>query len=204
MGSPEGRASRVHATRRVVWGAGALLAALIVATALAPGATTWGTPRAPAAPGELGPLLAALTLQSGGGDTPAPRFVLRTLEGRAVTAEDFRGKVVLVSFFATWCPTCKSEMPALRRLAERFRGTEFVLLMVSYGERGEAVRPFAAELRFAHEVLLDTHMRVGDDFGVKFLPTHYLIGRGGELVATGVGPKAWDGPAASRLIGSLL
>ncbi len=203
MGSPEGRASRVHATRRVAWGAWAILGAVILAAAFAPGATP-GIPRPAAAPGDLGPLLATVTLQPGGRDAPAPRFVLRTVEGRAVTAEDFRGKVVLVSFFATWCPTCKSELPALRRLAERFRGTEFVLLMVSYGERAEAVRPFAGDLAFAHGVLLDTHMRVGDDLGVKFLPTHFLIGRGGEMVASGVGPKAWDGPAAFELIGNLL
>lgn len=203
MGSPEGGAPRARRARRLAWGAGAILAAVILATAFAPGATP-GTPRPPEWPGDVGPLLAALSLKPGGRDAPAPRFVLRTLEGRAMTAEDFRGKVVLLSFFATWCPTCKSEMPALRRLAERFRGTDFVLLMVSYGERGEAVGPFAGELAFAHGVLLDTHMRVGDDLGVKFLPTHFLIGRGGELLASGVGPKAWDGPAAFELMRNLL
>jgi len=126
------------------------------------------------------------------------------LEGRAVSRERLRGKVVLLTFFATWCPTCKAEFPALRGLAERFRGTDFVVVLADYGEAEAAVRRFTAQLDFAHGVVLDRETRLGDDLGVKFLPAHFLIGRRGELVATGVGPKAWDAPEAARLVAHLL
>ncbi len=149
-------------------------------------------------------LLVALGLQRPPQGAVVPRFVLRTLEGQPVSTERLRGKVVLLSFFTTWCPSCRAEIPALQHLAARFRGTDFVLLLVNYGEALETVRPFAGDLGFAHAVLLDPETRVGDTFGVKFLPTHFLIGRRSELLATGMGPKAWDGPEAIRLIGSLL
>ncbi len=149
-------------------------------------------------------LAAALGLQPPGPDVDVPRFALRDIEGRAISAQDLRGKVVLMTFFATWCPSCKSEVPALHELATRFQGTDFVLLLVNYGEKRETVRPHAGELGFAHAILLDPGTRVGDTLGVKFLPSHFLIGRHGELVATGVGPKPWDGPAAVRLVGDLL
>lgn len=158
----------------------------------------------PAAEASPDGLLAAMGLQRAPQGTVVSPFSLRTLAGQPFSAEEMRGKVVLLSFFATWCPSCQAELPALRELAARFRATDFVLLLVNYGEAPEVVRAFATDLEFAHAVLLDPEARVGDSLGVRFLPTHFLIGRRGDLVATGVGPKAWRGPEAARLIGTLL
>jgi thiol-disulfide isomerase/thioredoxin len=149
-------------------------------------------------------LAAALGLQMPAPEVGVPRFVLRDIGGRAISAEALRGKVALISFFATWCPSCQGEMPAFRELTARFQGTDFILVLVNYGESREAVLAYAADLAFAHAILLDPGTRVGDSLAVKFLPTHFLLGRHGELVATGVGPKAWDGSDAAQLIVRLL
>lgn len=188
------------------WAAPALGIALVglALVAMSPsrfGHGSLGMRRGAIAPDEL---LAALALQRAPEGTVMPGFALRSVEGQPVTAEGLRGKVVLMSFFATWCPSCRAEMPALRYLAARLQGTDFVLLLVSYGEAPATVRSMAGDLAFAHGVLLDPRAHFGDRLGVKFLPTHFLIGRRGELLATGVGPKAWDTPEAVRLIGSLL
>lgn len=184
-------------------GAGLAFLTLLVGMALAVEAPSRATPT-PAAPSAPIGLLTALGLQPPAPRAAVPDFALRDLAGRPVSRETLRDRVVLLSFFATWCPTCTAEFPALRGLAERFRDTDFVLLLVSYGESPDAVRPLARDLGFAHGVLLDPRARAGDALDVKFLPTHFLIGRRGNLVATGIGPKAWDGPEATRLIRSLL
>jgi len=134
----------------------------------------------------------------------APTFSLRDLRGRTVRSADLTGRPALVSFFATWCPTCRAEMPALARLHREFRETELTFLLINYGEGARAVEAFAAEFAIELPVLLDPQEKVGDALGVRFLPTHVLIGRRGEVLGTAVGPKAWEGPAARRLLQSLL
>lgn len=195
-----------HATRRAGgWVLG--VAAALVGVALGAESLPRRIPVAAEPPAEAAApdvLPESLGLQRVRAGAVAPPFALRTPQGRPVSGEGLRGKVVLLSFFATWCPTCKAEFPALRDLAARLRGSHFVVLFVNYGEPPDAVRPFMGELNFAHGVLLDPETRVGDAFGVKFLPTHFVIDRRGELVASGVGPKAWDGPESVRLIRRLL
>ncbi len=158
----------------------------------------------PAAAAGRDGFLAPLGLQRPAKGAAVPSFVLRNLEGHPVSSESLRGKVALLSFFATWCPACTAERPSLRELAARFRGAEFALVLVNYGEPEAAVRAFANDVPFAHATLLDPQTRLGDRLGVKFLPTHFLIDRQGHLVASGVGPKAWDGPEAELLIRNLL
>jgi peroxiredoxin len=149
-------------------------------------------------------LFAALGLQHPRTGAEVVRFALKDPEGRAVSADGLRGKVVLLSFFATWCPACTAERPSLRELAARFRGAEFALVLVNYGEPEKTVRAFTQEVPFAHATLLDPQTRLGERLGVKFLPTHFLIDPRGRLVAIGVRPKAWDGPEAAQLIERLL
>lgn len=148
--------------------------------------------------------LAALGFQAPDRPRAAPAFALPDLRGRIVRSTGLVGRPALVSFFATWCPACRSEMPALAQLAREFRDTDLMFLLINYGEGRQAVEAFASQFALEMPVLLDRDEKVGDASGVRFLPTHVLIGRRGEVLGIAVGPKAWEGAAARRLLRSIL
>lgn len=112
----------------------------------------------------------------------APQFTLTTLDGASVTTESLAGKVVLVNFWATWCPPCRIEMPGFQRVYDRFRGDGFVVLGVSMDAGGaEGVQRFLAERHITYPVAMATPAAVRDFGGVRLLPTSYLIDREGRI-----------------------
>jgi thiol-disulfide isomerase/thioredoxin len=133
---------------------------------------------------------------------PAPSVGFAALEGDKVTLADFRGKVVLVNFWATWCAPCVREMPDLESLHLKFAEEGFAVLAVSE-DRGAApvVEPFLGELGLRHlPVFLDPKGSLARAFEVPGLPTSYLIDRRGRVVARLVGPAAWDSLEAEDFI----
>lgn len=144
----------------------------------------------------------------------APSFVARSLDGREVSFDEFRGRVVLLNVWATWCPPCRREMPALERLYRKLgpRGLEVVAVSVDEHPGGfEAlagpdgpVRSFVEELGLTFPVLLDLDGVVKDRYGVMGLPTTFLIGRDGRIRKRFLGPAAWDEPPYSTTIERLL
>lgn len=111
-----------------------------------------------------------------------PRFTLTTPDGTPVTSESLAGKVVLLNFWATWCPPCRVEMPGFQRVYDRFRGDGFVVLGVAMDAGGtEGVRHFLAERGITYPVAMATPAAVRDFGGVRLLPTSYLIDRDGRI-----------------------
>jgi thiol-disulfide isomerase/thioredoxin len=108
-----------------------------------------------------------------GGDKPA--FVLDALDGgqRGLAAE--RGRVVIVHFFATWCAPCRHELPALQRFAERMAGQPVTVLTISAGEEAPPVQRFVKQMKLKLPVLLDRDQTVTEGWGVKILPTTWLL-----------------------------
>lgn len=122
----------------------------------------------------------------------APEFALSDLEGKAQRLADFRGNVVLLNFWATWCPPCRAEMPSMETLYQAYKEQGFVILAVSSDVQGAAVvQPFMAQYRLSFPSLLDTTGRVNGLYGVRSIPTSYLLDRQGRVVSREIGARNW-------------
>jgi thiol-disulfide isomerase/thioredoxin len=131
-------------------------------------------------------------------------FASPTPEGAVVRLSDFRGKVVFLNFWASWCPACREEMPSMERLYREFKDRGFVILAVDLQEGRQAVAAFMKQLGLTFPALLDEDGTVSGRYGVRFIPTTYLVGKDGELLGRVVGPKDWASLPARQLIASLL
>jgi peroxiredoxin len=150
-------------------------------------------------------LYTALGMRRPVGSAEAPDFTLLTLEGRPAQLREFRGKLVLLNFWATWCAPCLHEMPSMERLYQTFKQTDFVLLAVSMDRQGEGIaRPYVDNLKLTFPVLLDNTLEVSRQYRVRGLPTTYLIDPDGLLIGVVVGARDWQKTEAKALIAGLL
>ena len=113
-------------------------------------------------------------------------FTLTDLEGKTWTLKDLKGKVVLVNFWATWCPPCRKEMPDLEALYNRFQDEGFVILAVSEDEETAKVGPFITEHKITYPILLDPGNKVNQLFQVEGIPKSFVYDRDGKLVAQSI------------------
>jgi peroxiredoxin len=134
----------------------------------------------------------------------ADDFTLPTPEGGSFRLSEQRGKVVLVNFWATWCPPCLEEMPAMERLWRRHKDAGFVLLAISLDSDPKKVSPFVSAHTFTFPVAVDPKMTVAERYGVRALPSSFVIDRDGTVMGIALGPRAWDGPAAHGLLQAML
>ena len=135
----------------------------------------------------------------------APDFSLENLEGRKVELKDFKGKVILLTFWATWCGPCKEDMPSMEALHQQFKGKDFVLLSISVDYAGlKPVKEFLDKHRYTFMVLLDPKCECLDTFGVKGIPTTFLIDKKGTIVGKVVGPKNWKSKEVISLVNMLI
>jgi peroxiredoxin len=111
-----------------------------------------------------------------------PEFTLHDLSGKTWTFSELRGKVVLVNFWATWCPPCRKEMPDLELLYKRFESKGFVVLGIS-DEKAAKVEPFIRERKVSFPVLLDPERKVNEMFVVQGIPKSFVYDREGKLAA---------------------
>lgn len=138
-------------------------------------------------------------------DAVAPAFVLPGLSGTPVHLSDHRGRVVLLNFWATWCPPCRAEMPSMEKLYQAYRDRGLVILAIS-GDRTSrsTVEAFVQELGVTFPILLDPAGEVFAQYGVRGLPTSYLLDRRGRFVSAEAGARDWNGTAARRVVEALL
>ncbi len=134
----------------------------------------------------------ALGLQALKEGTRSIDFELRDLNGKKVSLSSQKGKVVFLNFWATWCPPCRAEMPAMQRLQARFKDKGLVILAVNLQEDVRTVRKYVTANKLTFPVLLDTDGRVGAIYGARNIPTTYLVGRDGSVLAGVIGGLEWD------------
>ncbi len=115
-------------------------------------------------------------------NAPAPPFQLTTLDGRTVTNEQLKGKVVLVNFWATWCPPCRLEMPGFESVYEKNASRDFVVLGVAMDAGGSGdVRQFLADRKITYPVAMATGEMVQSFGGVNLLPSSFLLDKQGRI-----------------------
>ena len=124
----------------------------------------------------------------------APEFSLKDLNGKVRHLSDYRGKLVLVNFWATWCPPCRKEIPSMERLYRKLGNRGFVILGVEEGEGWAVVAPVAEELGITYPVLLDRDGSVSHEWHMIGLPTSYLVDPRGRVVKEFVGGRNWSDP----------
>jgi cytochrome c biogenesis protein CcmG/thiol:disulfide interchange protein DsbE len=127
----------------------------------------------------------------------APVFSLEELEGSQVALSDFRGQPVMLNFWATWCPPCRAEMPAIQNVAARYRDDDLVVLLINQGEEAATVREYQAGTSLVATVLLDPRGSVASAYRVRALPTTVFIDREGRIRAIALG-----GPVAEPFLQS--
>jgi thiol-disulfide isomerase/thioredoxin len=128
---------------------------------------------------------------------PAPPFSLPDDKGHTLSLADYRGKVVFLNFWATWCPPCRDEMPSMIQLAKALGGRrDFALLALSVDDGWGPVREFFAGRDPGFTILLDKGARTSQAYGTQKYPESYIIDRRGNVVAKFQGPRDWEDPAA--------
>jgi len=135
----------------------------------------------------------------------APEFRLQALDGSAVSLADFRGKVVMVHFWATWCPPCVEEMPMIEQLYRSLGSTDFKILAVSVDEGGAgAVAEFMQRNGLSLPALLDSGRSVAGLYGTFKFPETYILDRRGVVRYKAIGPRNWTAPANMNAIRELI
>ena len=138
------------------------------------------------------------------GIVESPGFSTEDAAGNRVDFASFRGKLVLLNFWATWCPPCRLEMPSMERLYGEFRDKGLEVVAVNFMESGEQVRAFAEEEKLTYPMLLDKRADIAGKYGVMRLPVSVLIGREGEVIAKAIGFKDWYKDDIRELVAALL
>jgi len=138
-------------------------------------------------------------------DRPAaPDFTLSRPDGGKVSLKDYRGKVVFLNFWATWCESCRDEMPAMERLYREFKGKGLEIVGVNVKDKREDALAFVKKLKVTYPLMMDPEGEVGLLYGAFGMPATYLIDRKGTVLARMWGPADWYSPGARKLIKDLV
>jgi thiol-disulfide isomerase/thioredoxin len=138
------------------------------------------------------------------GNPQAPPLALPDLAGKTHDLEDYEGQVVLINFWASWCPPCVHEMPSMQRLEDRFEGRPFRILAVNLGEDEETVHAFLGRIGVDFTILMDPAGRALRDWNVLAYPTSYVIGRHGDIRYALFGAIEWMEPEVITLFDGLM
>lgn len=161
--------------------------ALLLLVLLAGGGLIWATRDRPIAGVAPQPALAEADPAPLPGH-PAPAIALDTPDGRRVSLGDLRGQVVLVNVWATWCPPCRAEMPAIQAAQDQYRDQGFVVLAVNMRESAEDVRAFITERGLTFETLLDSDGQVSAAYQARVVPSSFFVDRRGVVRTVYRGP----------------
>lgn len=138
-------------------------------------------------------------------DLLAPDFTLPGLDGKSVSLDDYRGKVVLLNIWATWCPPCVAEAPSLEKLNNRFKDDDFKLLAVSIDEDGEnAIVPFMERNKLSFPVLVDPERGIMELYGATGVPESFIVRKDGIIDEKVVGAIDWMSPEVIEYFTNLI
>jgi peroxiredoxin len=125
------------------------------------------------------------------GKPPAAEFTLSDLDGKVYRLADYRGRVVIVNFWATWCPPCRFELPSMEKAYQILKKQDVVMLGINVGEDADTIFSFTADYPVSFPLLLDKEATVIKQYPVIGLPTSYIINPKGQLVYRVIGTRDW-------------
>jgi peroxiredoxin len=141
-------------------------------------------------------LIKKIGLQSVQPGTELMDFELPDLNGQTHKLSSYKGKVIFLNFWATWCPPCRSEMPEMQKLNEVFKNKNFQMLAIDLQESKEAVRTFLNKYGYTFLTLLDASGDAARNYGASSIPLTIIIDKTGDILAGAVGARAWASPEA--------
>ena len=140
-----------------------------------------------------------------GKGVPAPDFTLPGLDGKKISIAEYKGKVIFLNIWATWCPPCVEEMPSMEKLYQKLKGESFEILAVSIDVSGsESVLPFMKKHKLSFPALLDTKGDIKSLYQTTGVPESFIIDKEGIIVEKIIGPRDWASPGAIRSIRNLI
>jgi len=134
----------------------------------------------------------------------APDFQLKTLDGKTAKLSDYKGKAVLLNFWATWCAPCREEMTSMRALQTRLAGRPFVILLVNYGEAQARISEFVKRESLAFPILLDPNQEAARAWRVRVLPSSFLVDADGRVRYGVIGEIDWANVETANIVQELL
>ena len=135
---------------------------------------------------------------------PTPALELADLQGKKHSLADYRGKVVLVNFWATWCEPCREEMPSIERLRASLEGRPFAVLAVNLAEPESRIQKFLDTMPLRFPILLDRDTKTTRAWQAKVLPATYIVGADGAIRYRHVGELDWSKPEVRKQIVALM
>ncbi len=137
------------------------------------------------------------------GDT-APSFKVTTEDGRTITPKDFGGKLLVVHFWATWCPPCITETPSLNAFQKQFKNDGVVVLGISVDQSAKAYRAFLQRMNISFATARDPEAKIASDYGTFQYPETYIINREGKVLEKIISNTEWMDPERQKLIHEML
>lgn len=136
----------------------------------------------------------------------APSLVLPDIGGRLHELDNYRGQIVMVNFWATWCPPCRAEMPSFQRLQDQFPRDKFRILAVNIGETREQIAQFffSQNPQPTYSILMSPEKLMSDQWLVRSLPTTFIVDQTGRVSHMAYGPRAWDSQEVWILVKDLI
>ncbi len=133
----------------------------------------------------------------------APEFILQDTHGKLHALSDYRGKVLVVNFWASWCPPCRAEMPSMQRAAKLLAQQDIHLLGIGVGETQNSIRRFLRDVPVSFPLLLDSDSKVMAAWSVQTLPTTFVVDPKGDVIFMELGKRKWDAPFVLEQIRAL-
>ncbi len=135
----------------------------------------------------------------------APDFTYPDLNGNLVTLSSYRGKVVFINVWATWCPTCVDEMPSMEKAYQRLKGKDFEILAVSIDVLGkQVVEPFMEIYKLTFPALLDNEGKIKRLYATTGVPESFILDKEGRISFIAIGPRDWSTPSVMEFLEKLI
>ncbi|UCD79215.1 MAG: TlpA family protein disulfide reductase [Desulfobacterales bacterium] len=124
---------------------------------------------------------------------------LPDVNGMSVDLADYRGKIVFLNFWATWCPPCVAEMPSMEKLHQKFRNKDFAMVSISLQDNPAQVKDFFNKNKLTFTALLDSTGEIGAGFGLREIPTTLILDKAGRAIGIVMGPRQWESRKSIKL-----